>query len=80
MVLKCCQVLPLGPGQEEGELKEKQKKKKFGYRGFHNFTKLFCRVNALTAAGTLRILIDFTLSNARLFYSSVGNPLAVKGL
>ena len=25
-------------------------------------------------------LIDFTLSNARRFYSSMGNPLAVKGL
>ena len=37
-------------------------------------------VNALTAAGALRILIDFTLSNVRRFYSSVGNPMAVKGL
>ena len=26
------------------------------------------------------VLIDFTLSNARRFYSSKGNPLAVKGL
>ena len=25
-------------------------------------------------------LIDLTLSNARRFYSSMGNPLAVKGL
>ena len=25
-------------------------------------------------------LIDFTLSNARQFYSSMGNPLGVKGL
>ena len=25
-------------------------------------------------------LIDFNLSNARRFYSSMGNPLAVKGL
>ena len=25
-------------------------------------------------------LIDFTMSNARRFYSSMGNPLAVKGL
>ena len=25
-------------------------------------------------------LTDFTLSNAKLFYSSMGNPLAVKGL
>ena len=25
-------------------------------------------------------LMDFTLSNARRFYSSMGNPLGVKGL
>jgi len=37
-------------------------------------------INALTAVGALVTLIDFTLSNARRFYSSVGNPLAVKGL
>ena len=37
-------------------------------------------VNALTAVGALMALIDFTLSNARRFYSSMGNPLAVKGL
>ena len=43
----------------------------------NNLKHLF---NALTAAGVLRILTDFTLSNARRFYSSVGNPLAVKGL
>ena len=36
--------------------------------------------NALTAAGPLRILVDVTLSNARRFYLSVANPLAVKGL
>jgi len=36
--------------------------------------------NALTAVGALMTLIDFTLSNARRFYSSMGNPLAVKGL
>ena len=36
--------------------------------------------NALTAVGALVILIDFTLSTARRFYSSMGNPLAVKGL
>ena len=29
---------------------------------------------------TLRALIDFTLSNARRFYSSMGNPLDEKGL
>ena len=37
-------------------------------------------ISALTAVGALRALIDFTLSNARRFYSSMGNPLAVKGL
>ena len=37
-------------------------------------------INALTAVGALMTLIDFTLSNARRFYSSMGNLLAVKGL
>ena len=37
-------------------------------------------LNALTAVGTLMTLIDFTVSNVRRFYSSIGNPLAVKGL
>ena len=37
-------------------------------------------VNALTAVGVLMTLIDFTMSNARRFYSSMGNPFAVKGL
>ena len=36
--------------------------------------------NPLTAELSLRALIDFTLSNARRFYSSIGNPLAGKGL
>ena len=36
--------------------------------------------NPLAAEWVLRALIDFTLSNARRFYSSMGNPLAVKGL
>ena len=35
--------------------------------------------NALTAVGALMTLIDFNLSNARRFYSSMGNP-KVKGL
>ena len=35
---------------------------------------------ALTAVGALMTLINFTLSNVRRFYSSMGNPLAVKGL
>ena len=36
--------------------------------------------NPLTAERALRALIDFTLSNARRFYSSMGNPLDGKGL
>ena len=39
-----------------------------------------CSLNALTAVGVLVALIDFTLPNAGRFYSSMGNPLAVKGL
>ena len=40
-------------------------------------------LNPFTAVGAHRVLIDFTLSNARRFrrfYSSMGNPLAAKGL
>ena len=37
-------------------------------------------INPLTAKWALRALIDFILSNARRFYSSMGNPLAGKGL
>ena len=37
-------------------------------------------INALTAVGALMTLIAYALSNARRFYSSMGNPLAVKGL
>ena len=37
-------------------------------------------INPLTAEWALRALIDFTLCNARRFYSSMGNPLAGKGL
>ena len=44
------------------------------------FNRVMISVNALTAVGALRVLSDFTLSNARRFYSSMGNPLAVKGL
>ena len=38
------------------------------------------RVNPLTAEWVLRALIDFTLSNAKRFYSSMGNPSAGRGL
>ena len=41
-----------------------------------NDTSRTCISNTLTAVGALGIL----LSNARRFYSPVGNPLAVKGL
>ena len=36
--------------------------------------------NPLTAEWALRALKDFTLSNARRFYSSMGYPLDGKGL
>ena len=38
------------------------------------------QVNPLTVEGALRALLDFTLSNARRFYLSMGNPLDGKGL
>ena len=47
------------------------------------FSYLSCIENSfdpLTAEWALRALIDFTLSNARRFYSSMGNPLDGKGL
>ena len=37
-------------------------------------------INPLTAEWALRALIDFTQSNVRRFYSSIGNPLDGKGL
>ena len=48
------------------------------YVSINNF-KLYVPINALTAVGALMTLLDFTLSNARRFYSSMGNCLAVKG-
>ena len=42
--------------------------------------KYNCFFNPLTAEWALRALRDFTLSNARRFYSSMGNPLDGKGL
>ena len=38
---------------------------------------IFVLINPFSAKD---VLIDFTLSNARRFYSSKGNPLALKGL
>ena len=37
-------------------------------------------INPLTAEWALRALVDFTLYNARRFYSSMGNPLDGKGI
>ena len=37
-------------------------------------------LTAFTAVGSLRALIDSTLSNARRFYLSMGNCSTVKGL
>ena len=48
------------------------------------YFSLFLKTNdsfkPLTAEWVLRALIDFTLTNARRFYSSTGNPLDGKGL
>ena len=58
-----------------------------GFHAFYRFITFFPTVlstwklfNPLTAEWALRALIDFTLSNARRFYSSMGNPLDGKGL
>ena len=45
-----------------------------------NNVENYAPISALTAIGALMTVIDFTLSNARRFYLSMGNPLAVKGL
>ena len=45
-----------------------------------NNAKNYVPINPLTAEWALRAPIDFTLSNARRFYSSMGNPLDGKGL
>ena len=45
-----------------------------------NNVKTYVPINPLTAEWALRALIDFTLSNARWFYSPMGNPLDGKGL
>ena len=37
-------------------------------------------LNPLTVEWALRAPVDFTLSNARRFYASMGNPLDGKGL
>ena len=45
-----------------------------------NNVKNYVPINPLTSKWVLRALIDFTLANARRFYSSMGNPLDGKGL
>ena len=45
-----------------------------------NNVKNYVPINPLTAERVLRALIDFTLSNARRFYLSTGNPLDGIGL
>ena len=52
-------------------------------REFHNTGIAFEKEganNALTAVGAFMTLIDFSLSNARRFYMSMGKLLAVKGI
>jgi len=44
-----------------------------------NSVRNYVPINPLTAEWALRALKDFTLSNARRFYLSMGNPLAGKG-
>ena len=50
------------------------------FDGDLNNVKNYVLINPLTAEWVLRALIDFTLSNARRFYLSMGNPLHGKGL
>ena len=50
-----------------------------GRERVNNF-KNYVPINPFLAEWVLRALIDFTLSNARRFYSSMGNPLDGKGL
>ena len=45
-----------------------------------NNAKNYVPINQLTAEWALRALIDFTLSDARQFYLSMGKPLDGKGL
>ena len=45
-----------------------------------NNVKSYVPINPFPSKWVLRALIDFTLSNARRFYSSMGNLLDRKGL
>ena len=53
-------------------------------KGYHQLKQpladLFLFLPLLTLSLPRVPLIDFTLSNARRFYSSMGNPMGVKGL
>ena len=46
----------------------------------YKYSHIFVRFNPFPSKWVLRALIDFTLSNARRFYSSMGNLLDRKGL
>ena len=61
------------------EKKKKKKKKKKNENKNNEKIEKYQDLNP-TAEWALRALIDFTLSNARRFYSSKGNPLNGKGL
>ena len=53
----------------------------FFFKFYNSITSsLLLDFNALTVVGALMTLIDFTQSDARRFYSSMGNRLALKGL
>ena len=52
-----------------------------GFQSAHNFFHVkVVKFNPFPSKWVLRALIDFTLSNARRFYSSMGNLLDRKGL
>ena len=51
---------------------------KFAFKLSNNEMSL--RAGALTLSCGIGTFVDFTLSNARRFYSSMGNPLGRKGL
>ena len=57
--------------------KEQQGQKINSSLRFSNALVCFVYHLLVNAAGALMTLIDFTLSNARRFYSSMGNPSAV---
>ena len=72
------------PADELIDIEEKdiyasiRKKRNWSSPGNDKITNYW--LNPFPAEWVLRALIDFTLSNARRFYSSMGNPLYGKGL